>query len=77
MPARVFVLLLLLPSTAFAQAVAIRAGNLVDPATGNVAKNQIILVRDGKITEVGPSVQDSRRGGDDRSVHLLGDAGAG
>ena len=57
MLARVFVLLLLLPSTAFAQAVAIRAGNLVDPATGNVAKNQIILVRDGKIAEVGPSVR--------------------
>jgi imidazolonepropionase-like amidohydrolase len=55
--ARVFVLLLGLPSTALAQTVAIRAGNLVDPATGSVAKNQIILVRDGKIAEVGPRVQ--------------------
>ena len=56
-PLRVFVLLLVLPSTAFAQAVAIRAGNLVDPATGSVSRNQIILVRDGTITEVGPRVQ--------------------
>jgi imidazolonepropionase-like amidohydrolase len=55
--ARVFVLLLVLPSTAFAQVVAIRAGNLVDPATGSVARNQIILVRDGTIAEVGPRVQ--------------------
>jgi len=39
-----------------AQTVAIRAGNLIDPATGTVAKNQIILVKDQKITDVGPSV---------------------
>jgi imidazolonepropionase-like amidohydrolase len=39
-----------------AQTLAIRAGNLVDPATGTVKRNQIILVRDGKISEVGPQV---------------------
>jgi len=39
-----------------AQTVAIRAGNLIDPATGSVAKNQIILIKEQKITEVGPSV---------------------
>jgi imidazolonepropionase-like amidohydrolase len=39
-----------------AQTVAIRAGNLIDPATGSVAKNQIILVKDKKIVDVGPSV---------------------
>jgi imidazolonepropionase-like amidohydrolase len=41
---------------ACAQTVAIRAGNLIDPATGSVAKNQIILVRDQKIADVGSSV---------------------
>jgi hypothetical protein len=49
-----FVLLVALP--AWAQTVAIRAGNVIDPATGSVAKNQIILVKDQKITDVGPSV---------------------
>ncbi|HWZ53957.1 MAG TPA: amidohydrolase family protein [Candidatus Acidoferrales bacterium] len=39
-----------------AQTVAIRAGNLIDPATGSVAKNQIILIKDQKITDVGPNV---------------------
>ena len=49
-----FVLFVALP--AWAQTVAIRAGNVIDPATGSVAKNQIILIKDQKITEVGPSV---------------------
>ena len=30
---------------AFAQTIAIRAGNVIDPATGKVAQNQIILVK--------------------------------
>src|SRR5712692_1386158 len=54
---RLLALLLLFSGPAVAQMVAIRAGNLVDPATGSVAKNQIILVRGGKIVEVGPGVQ--------------------
>ena len=37
-----------------AQTVAIRAGNVIDPATGKVATNQIILVKDQKIAEIGP-----------------------
>ena len=41
---------------AFAQTTAIRAGNLIDPAAGTVAKGQIILVKDGRIVEVGPAV---------------------
>ena len=41
---------------ACAQTVAIRAGNLIDPANGTVTKNQIILVKDKKIVEVGPNV---------------------
>jgi imidazolonepropionase-like amidohydrolase len=47
---------LLLAVPAWAQTVAIRAGNLIDPATGAVTKNQIILVKDKKIAEVGPNV---------------------
>ena len=42
---------------AFGQTTAIRAGNLVDPASGTVVKGQIILVKDGKIVEVGPGVK--------------------
>lgn len=41
---------------AWAQTVAIRAGHLIDPATGSVSSNQIILVTDKKIIDVGPSV---------------------
>ncbi len=40
------------PGPAQGQVTAIRAGNLIDPATGKVARNQVIVVRDGKITEV-------------------------
>lgn len=57
MLARLLTLILLVCSTAFTQTRAIRAGNLIDPATGTVTKNQIILVKDGKIAEVGPQVQ--------------------
>jgi len=39
-----------------AQTIAIRVGNLVDPATGTIARNQIILVKEGRIIEVGPNV---------------------
>ncbi len=44
-----------LPSSAGA-AYAVRAGRLIDPATGTTAANQIILVRDGFIRDVGPNV---------------------
>jgi imidazolonepropionase-like amidohydrolase len=37
--------------------VAIRAGGIVDPATGSVAKNQVILVENGKIKEIGPNLR--------------------
>jgi imidazolonepropionase-like amidohydrolase len=39
-----------------AQVVAIKAGRLVDPASGATSLNQIILVEAGTITAVGPSV---------------------
>jgi len=38
---------------AAAQTIAIRAGNLIDPAKGTVSKDQIILVENGKISAVG------------------------
>ena len=40
----------------FAETTVIRAGNLIDPASGTIARNQIILVKDGRIAEVGPKV---------------------
>ena len=57
MLARLLALVLLFASPILAQTRAIRAGNLIDPATGAVTKSQIILIKDGRITEVGPSVQ--------------------
>ena len=38
------------------QVTAIRAGRLIDPETGTVATNQIILVEDGKFTAIGPGL---------------------
>jgi imidazolonepropionase-like amidohydrolase len=49
-------MLLGLAVSAWGQTVAIRAGNLIDPATGTVAKNQTILVKDKRIIEVGANV---------------------
>ena len=47
---------LFLASSLWAQTVAIRAGHLIDPATGLVTQNQIILVKDQKVVDVGPSL---------------------
>jgi imidazolonepropionase-like amidohydrolase len=49
---------ILLPSAlpAASRTLAIRAGNLIDPKTGTVAKNQIILIRDRKIVATGADV---------------------
>ena len=41
---------------AFAETTAIRAGNLIDPASGTITQDQIILVKDDKIAEVGPNI---------------------
>ena len=43
-------------SAAPASVVAIRAGRLIDPETGEAARNQIVLVEGEKITAVGPDV---------------------
>ncbi len=47
---------LVLVGSAAAQTTVIRAGNLVDPATGTVKKDQTIVVKDGKITAIGTQV---------------------
>ncbi|MDH3497255.1 MAG: amidohydrolase family protein, partial [Gemmatimonadota bacterium] len=49
-------LLLSLPLAGMAQVTAIRAGGLVDPESGRLARNQVILVEDGKFTAVGANV---------------------
>ena len=38
-------------ASARAQITAIRAGQLVDPATGTVARDQVIVVENGKVTK--------------------------
>lgn len=53
---RLLMLVLFSGCAVAAQTVAIRAGNLIDPATGKVARNHTIVVRDGKIAEVGANV---------------------
>ena len=55
---RKFLLLLFLIATpVFAQSIiAIRAGGVVDPVKGTAAKNQVILVENGKIKAIGADV---------------------
>ncbi len=48
---------LLLAFPAWGQTIAIRAGNLIDPANGAVSKDQVILVKDGKISAVGHGLE--------------------
>ena len=45
-----------LANYAIAQVTAIRAGRLVDPDSGTVLSNQIILIRDSKIEKVGKGI---------------------
>ena len=44
------------PATQPAPITAIRAGRIVDPATGTAATNQVILVQGGRFTAIGPNV---------------------
>jgi imidazolonepropionase-like amidohydrolase len=53
----VLTLLVLTAAAANAQMTAIRAGRVVDPETGKVALNQIILVDGQDIKEIGPDVK--------------------
>ena len=54
--ALVSILVWSLAATLSAQVTASRAWQLVDPASGTAAKNQVILVENGKITAVGPGL---------------------
>ncbi len=56
MHARFLALFCLLSSPLMAQTIAIRAGNVIDPATGSVARDQIILIENGKIKSIGPGL---------------------
>jgi imidazolonepropionase-like amidohydrolase len=49
-------IVLVITAAALAQTTVLRVGGLIDPAAGTVARNQVILVKDGKIAEVGPKV---------------------
>ena len=47
-------LFLLIPTLAVSQITAIKAGKLVDPETGTVATNQLIVIEQDRIKSVGP-----------------------
>ena len=44
------------PRVAMAQVTAIRAGGLVDPESGTLSANQVILVEGGRFTAIGADV---------------------
>ncbi len=48
--------LFLMASAAAQQVTAIHAGHVIDPASGKIADNQVIVVKDGKIESLGGSV---------------------
>ncbi|HUI56302.1 MAG TPA: amidohydrolase family protein, partial [Bryobacteraceae bacterium] len=45
-----------LAAAAAAQVSALRVGHLIDPETGAVAQNQIVLVQGGRFTAIGPNL---------------------
>ena len=49
-------LILVYTSIAFSQITAVRAGRLIDPDSGTVLTDQIILIQDNKIQAVGKSL---------------------
>ena len=56
-----------LSSIAAAQVMVVRAGRLVDPDSGTVLTDQVIVLNDGKIQAVGKGFGDSGGGEDYRS----------
>jgi imidazolonepropionase-like amidohydrolase len=50
------VAILLFSSYAAAQVTVVRAGRLIDPDSGTVLTNQVILIKDGRIQSVGPAL---------------------
>jgi imidazolonepropionase-like amidohydrolase len=55
--ARLIAILFLGTAPAFSQTTAIRAGHVIDPATGQASGAQTILVREGKIAAVGAKIE--------------------
>jgi imidazolonepropionase-like amidohydrolase len=53
---RIAVLMALLLGCGRAETVAVIAGRLVDPETGTARENQVVLIEDGKIREIGPNL---------------------
>ena len=51
-----FLLLALLNGRLLAQTTVIRAGRVIDPASGTVATNQYVVVENRRIVAVGPAV---------------------
>lgn len=51
-----FIFSLIFVSLSFTQVTVIKAGRLVDPATGTALSNQVIIVEAGKIKSVGPNL---------------------
>lgn len=49
-------LLLLTAFSAQAQVTALLVGGVVDPSQGSITRNQVILVSDGKIVDIGPNL---------------------
>jgi imidazolonepropionase-like amidohydrolase len=49
-------ILLLAAGPLWSENIAIRAGNLVDPAAGSITRNVVILVENGRIKSVGPGL---------------------
>ena len=62
------VILLVISSFAYAQVIAIKAGRLVDPESGTVATNQIILVENSKIKSVGAGLAIPENAAPDRAI---------
>ncbi len=50
------ILVVALAQLALAQVTVVRAGRLVDPDSGTVLTNQVIMIKDGKIQAVGPAL---------------------
>jgi imidazolonepropionase-like amidohydrolase len=48
---------LFIAGAARGQTIAIRAGNLINPANGTISKDQVILIKDGTVNAVGPSLE--------------------
>jgi imidazolonepropionase-like amidohydrolase len=54
---KILILLLTLTCAAAAQTIVVRAGHLIDPATGTVSDNQTIVVENGKMVAIGGAAQ--------------------